>query len=86
MVQCFQFDEEGNMYIFKAGAGYIGTPKLVKPGDDPISSNYSSQTKYQGNAALPIDNKVTITRDSLMFALCHFITEVKKLDGTNFPG
>ena len=33
-----------------------------------------------------LDDKDTITKESLMFALCRFLTEVKKVDGTNFPG
>ena len=27
-----------------------------------------------------------ITGSSLAFALCHFLMEVKKVDGTDFPG
>ena len=41
-VQYFQFDKEGSMYIFDAGAGCTGVPKMVKPGDKlifPASSN-----------------------------------------------
>ena len=33
-----------------------------------------------------LDDKATITKESLMFALCRFITEVKKIDGSDFPG
>ena len=33
-----------------------------------------------------LEDKATITAESLKYALCHFITKVKKLDGTEHPG
>ena len=33
-----------------------------------------------------LDDIVTVTPDSLMFALCHFLMEVKKVDGSDFLG
>ena len=33
-----------------------------------------------------LEDKVTISHDSLKFALCRFITEVKKVNGEDFPG
>ena len=33
-----------------------------------------------------LENKDTITKESLMFALVRFITKVKKVDGSDFPG
>ena len=33
-VQYFQFDKEGNMYVFAPGAGFSGESKIVRPGDD----------------------------------------------------
>ena len=33
-VQYFQFDSTGNMYVYPAGSGWSGTPRLVKPGED----------------------------------------------------
>ena len=33
-----------------------------------------------------LEDKATITAESLKFALCRFITEVKRLDGNDFPG
>ena len=33
-----------------------------------------------------LDDISTISQDSVTFALCRFITEVKKLDGLDFPG
>ena len=38
------------------------------------------------NIPCDLDEKSTITQNSLTFALSRFITEVKKLDGTDFPG
>ena len=32
----FQFDQEGNMYVFEPGAGCSGDARLVKPGDEYI--------------------------------------------------
>ena len=32
-----------------------------------------------------LDDKDTISKDSLIFALSHFLTEVKKFDGSEFP-
>ena len=36
--------------------------------------------------ACDLEDRVTISASSLKFALCHFITEVKKVDGSDFPG
>ena len=33
-----------------------------------------------------LDDVNSITMESLKFAMCRFLTEVKKMDGTNFPG
>ena len=33
-----------------------------------------------------LENQATINADSLHFALCRFLTEVKKLDGSDYPG
>ena len=30
----FQFDKEGNMYIYEPGSGFSGNCSLVKPGDE----------------------------------------------------
>ena len=44
---------------------------------------YSLGLKY-----IPCDSedRATITGSSLKFSLCHFIMEVKKVDGSDFPG
>ena len=33
-----------------------------------------------------LEDPATITAETLKFALCHFVTKVKKLDGTDYPG
>ena len=38
------------------------------------------------NVACDLDDRSTISQESLNEALPMFITEVKKMDGTNFPG
>ena len=35
-VQYFQFDKEGNMFVFPPGSGFSGKPRLVKPGESLI--------------------------------------------------
>ena len=158
-VQFFQFDKSGNMYMYPAGSGCTGTPRLVQPGDEMIFSGFSEEslgnsqevtdcsqydnlmpsavsdegkvstvrkfnlplqeevledlthknfapetmkkvkwvTKmfrewrvYRHSMGLDyiscdLDVKSTITEDSLKFAVVRFLTEVKKLDGTDFP-
>ena len=41
-VQFFQFDSEGNMFVFAPGAGCTGEAKLVQPGDELIFSSEES--------------------------------------------
>ena len=38
-VQFFQFDKDGNMYVFPAGSDCTGNLQLVHPGDELIFSN-----------------------------------------------
>ena len=43
MTQFFQFDQQGNMYVFAPGAGCTGPTCLVKPGDELIfNSSYNA--------------------------------------------
>ena len=42
--QFFQFDKEGNMYVFAPGPGCTGPTRLVRPGDEMIfNSTYNPQ-------------------------------------------
>ena len=156
-VQYFQFDEQGNMFVFAPGAGMTGNVTLVRPGDDLIFSSvesvnetqlqlasqstvtlasdtqcaamssqrsyhvpfddgkieefthkkfspetnkkikwvikmYSEWREYRNsrddleNVPCDLRDRSTITPDSLIFGVSRFITEVKKLDGSDFPG
>ena len=156
-MQYFQFDHDGNMYVFPPGSGTSGVPKLVKPGDElnfssgesidetvwdksigssdevipdtqisqsstqcsyhtPLKElqigdlsrkNFSPETQKKmkwvvgmytdwrnyRNSSVSLQNvmcdlhdKSTISEDSLNFAIPRFITEVKKQDGSDFPG
>ena len=152
-MQYFQFDSEGNMYVYRPGAGCSGIAKLVKPGDDLSSSwndvedhcgesesegtvadsgismswsqrsynsplpkeemeklsnkNFSPETMKKikwvlkmyrewriyrnGDSSLEnitcdLDDMSTVTEASLIFGVSWFITEVKKLDESDFPG
>ena len=155
-VQYFQFDSEGNMYMYPPGSGFSGKPKLVQPGDElfveeqlPTSENFtvsacSHEVNCQVESTLStisssrsfktplcdveleelshknfapdtvkkikwavkmyrewrnnrngggieqiecdLDKKETITSNSLVYALPRFITEVKKVDGGEYPG
>ena len=38
------------------------------------------------NIVCDLEDKATITAETLKFTLPHFITEVKKLDGSDYPG
>ena len=33
-VQYFQFDHDGNMYVYEPGSGYTGVPRKVEPGEE----------------------------------------------------
>ena len=158
--QYFQFDSQGNMFIYAPGAGCTGKTKLVKPGDElifcstyewdqregptmsaeeplmeeglawtcpaelssfhhefkqplPATSlmelshkNFSPETlkkirwvrkmykdwqSYRHSLGFEyikcdLEDKATISTESLLFALCRFITEIKKVNGEDFPG
>ena len=162
-VQFFQFDKEGNMYIFPPRTGCNGVPKFVHPGDEMIfntgveesqigSSDVTVRYALQGSTqddlsqAMPntrsnvrtfkqplkeedleelshknfapdtmkkvkwamkmfkewcdnrnllpnleaitcdLDNKSSIDKGALIFALTRFLSEIKKLDGSHYPG
>ena len=158
-VQFFQFDQQGNMYVFAPGAGCMGESKLVRPRDEMIFSNSGNFGEHSNSSSAPVpvvkstcdslthseslpsqrsfhdllklealeelsrkkfaqdtmkkvnwvvkmfkewrmsrnnqpgveqvecdlDNKATITVESIVFTLTRFITEIKKLDGNDYP-
>ena len=158
--QFFQFDRDGNMYVFAPGAGCTGPTQLVKPGDELIfNSSYNPSDWTSGNSIkveeedtfvahtcpagnavaisqdfkeplsnedlvklshkifsnetmkqiwwvrkmyhewrtcchahgfefiqCDLEDRATITAESLKFALCRFIMENKKISGKEFPG
>ena len=40
-VQYFQFDSDGNMYVYPAGSGFSGVPRLVHPSEELCFTNES---------------------------------------------
>ena len=59
-VQFFQFDSEGNMYMFPPGGGCTGIPKLVLPGDEMIFSGetvgYGQKSETSSSSVLDSQN------------------------------
>ena len=56
-VQYFQFDMDGNMYVFTPGAGCSGDVKLIRPGDELIFSSCEANNSVPRWPELPcIDN------------------------------
>ena len=47
--------------------------------------NYRHASGFQ-YISCDLDQVSSITQESLVFALCRFLTEIKKVDGSNFPG
>ena len=158
-VQFFQFDAEGNMYVFEPGAGCTGQATLVKPGDEMIFNKtvefhddsqvmkeFASELKSTCDSGVhctapssqrsfheplkqvdleelkhkkfvpetmkkvnwvvkmfkewrsvrnksagyelitcDLNRKDTITVESIVFALTRFVTEIKKIDGNEYP-
>ena len=163
-VQYFEFDQDGNMFIYPSGAGCTDESRLVQPGGEMIFGHYEEElpqnVKFEGDVLSMqqvvstksniaessstevckgrgfnqlLENKIledlshkkfadetmkkirwvpkmyrewktfhntsgfdyiecdlddvrTITKENLIFAMAHFIIEVKKIDGSNFPG
>ena len=48
--------------------------------------NFRASQPHLQDIYCNMDDENTITKDSVNVAICKFITEVKKLDGTDFPG
>ena len=45
-MQYFQFDKDGNMFVFEPGAGFSGNCQVVKPGEDLIFCNDVTTTEF----------------------------------------
>ena len=58
-VQYFQFDGEGNMFIYPPGAGVSGVPKLVRPGDEMIFNSYDTEVKSTLDISSQVSDKIT---------------------------
>ena len=48
--------------------------------------NYRNSTASLQNISCDLDEIDTISKERLVFAMCRFISEVKKVDGSEFPG
>ena len=48
--------------------------------------NYRNRNPQLENIECDLDDQSTFSEQSLIFAVSHFVTEVKKLDGSDFPG
>ena len=52
-----------------------------------VTTMYIAWRQYRHSLGLDcdLDDVSTINKESLIFALCQFVSEVKKVDGTDFP-
>lgn len=48
--------------------------------------NYKKTLSGHEEVVCDLDNKETVSPETLIFALTRFISEVKKVDGNDFPG
>ena len=48
--------------------------------------SYRNSQPNLDNIVMDFDDVSSITKESLVFVMCRFLTEVKKLDGSEFPG
>ena len=56
-VQYFQFDSDGNMFVYPPGSGFSGIPKLVQPGDE-LFTNETVQRDAANECNLGISNEL----------------------------
>ena len=77
-VQYFQFDKEGNMFIYPAGAGINGIPKLVRPGDEMIFSTGETDSQVSLEVVSQnIENVFNDTQISQGFSQCSYNTPLE---------
>ena len=59
-VQYFQFDQEGNMFIYEPGAGCTGVPRKVEPGEELHLNSWSevnvTETSVKSEVQLSMQN------------------------------
>ena len=84
-VQFFQFNSDGNMFMFPPGTGCTGIPKLVKPGDEMTFSGDSSGFSQEVNeneisSSSVLDVTETKTQDHVTVSKCTFNGLLKSQD------
>ena len=57
--QFFQFDQEGNMYVFAPGAGCTGPTRLVKPGDELIFNSSYNPLDWATDSTIKMEKEDT---------------------------
>ena len=89
--QFFQFDKEGNMYVFAPGAGCTGPTKLVRPGDEMIfncsynPSEWSTESQQStGDTCLASSCPVADTLNTREFKLPLSESELVQLANKDF--
>ena len=50
-VQYFQFDKDGNMFVYEPGSGFSGECHLVKPGDDLTFNLSRTNSQFECKAS-----------------------------------
>ena len=63
-IQYFQFDQDGNMYVYAPGAGFSGQCKLVRPGDDlnfTVEDGNNFEFDSQSDVFMPVSGDTEIS-------------------------
>ena len=77
-VQYFQFDKEGNMYVFEPGAGFSGESVWVEPGFEVnVMQNWFSTLKSAGDISTQNDARSVNVSDVAISSSCPDVTELK---------
>ena len=74
-VQFFQFNSSGNMYVFPAGSGCTGVPKLVRPGEDITFDNKSENdeiSQFSDSGVCSLESVKSADSLQVVSALCSF--------------
>ena len=54
-MQYFQFDQDGNMFVYEAGAGFSSKCYLVRPGEDINFDNSGVMSSQMSDESFQID-------------------------------